>query len=221
MNKELKKKLFTLAEEQQTKGDPSHDFEHIKRVVGLAEKIGKSVDADMDILIPSALFHDSVVYAKDDPRSKNETEESAKYVKHILSTLQEYPQEKIEHVQTCIRQCSFSKGIIPELTESKVLQDADRLEATGAISIMRTFTSGGQMKRSLYAPHDPFRKTTEPEDFTFSLDLFYKRLLIVESKMHTEFAKEIAKRRTDFLKDFLKELKLELDETEVFNTLIS
>lgn len=218
MNEELKEELFTLAEEQQTKGDPSHDFEHIRRVASLAEKIGRSVDADMDILIPSALFHDSIVYAKNDPRSKNETEESAEHVKNILLKIKEYPQEKIKHVQTCIRQCSFSKGIIPTLTESKVLQDADRLEATGAISIMRTFTSGGQMGRSLYAPFDPFREKTEPENFKFSLDLFYKRLLIVESKMHTDLAKEIAKRRTDFLKDFLNELKLELNETEVFSS---
>lgn len=216
MNLKLRETLFTLAEENQAKGDPSHDFEHIRRVVGLAEKIGQSINADLDVIIPAALFHDVVVYPKNDPRSKNEAKESAQFAKEILVKLKDYPQEKIELVCASIEQCSFSKGIIPDLIESKVLQDADRLEATGAISIMRTFSSGGQMNRPLYAPFDPFREKTEADNFSFGLDLFYKRLLVVESKMYTDFAKNIAKRRTIFLKDFLEELKLELKESAVF-----
>ncbi len=214
MNASIEKTLLKIAEEKQTKTDPSHDFQHAFRVFQLAKKIGKAEKADLDILIPAALFHDVIVYPKNDPRSKNETNESAELVSLILKNTKGYPQKKIERVMTCIQQCSFSKGIMPDLLEAKILQDADRLEATGAISIMRTFSSGGQMNRSFFDPADPFCKKREAAS-QFGLDLFYKRLLVVEKRMHTKLAKRIAKRRTLFLKKFLNELKLELQESGV------
>lgn len=107
--------------------------------------------------------------------------------------------------------CSFRKGIVPESIEAKILQDADGLEATGAISIMRTFSSTGQMGRQFYEPSDPFCEKRTPEDLKYGLDLFYTRLLVVESRMHTKTAKEIAGRRTRFSMAFLDELKAELE----------
>ncbi len=215
MNKELREKLLNIAQDKQTKEDPSHDFQHILRVTNMAEKIGMEEGADMEILIPAALFHDSVVYPKNSPQSKNETEESAEYAEQVLMGFSEYPKEKIESVKTCIKQCSFSKGIMPDLLEAKILQDADRLEATGAVAIMRTFSSGGQMKRPFYLPEDPFFERTDLIPFSASLELFYKRLLVVGEGMHTTLGKQVAKRRTQFLRDFLAELKLELGETSI------
>lgn len=214
MNNNLKKQLIEIAREKQTKNDPSHDFQHVIRVLNLALLIGKKGMADLDILIPAALFHDVVVYRKDHPNSKNETDESAEIAKQVLEKMKNYPKEKINKVVTCIKQCSFSKGIIPDLLESKILQDADRLEATGAISIMRTFSSGGQMNRQFYDPDDPFCQKGAVA-FRSNLDLFYKRLLVVEKGMYTNLAKRMAKRRTVFLKTFLKELKMELKESGI------
>jgi uncharacterized protein len=180
----------------------------------LAKIIGEKEKADMDVLVPAALFHDIIVYQKDHPNSKKETDESAEYAKKILKQFKAYPQNKIDQVATCIKQCSFSKGIKPDLLEAKILQDADRLEATGAISIMRTFSSGGQMNRRFYDPSDPFcKKGSVP--FSSNTDLFYRRLLLVEKGMHTKLARKIAKRRTLFLKKFLEELRFELKESEV------
>ena len=214
MNKKIESKLIKIVQQKQTKIDPSHDINHVLRVFKLAQEIGKTEKADLDVLIPAALFHDIIVYKKNHPKSKNETNESAEYAKNVLKKVKNYPQNKIERVVVCIRQCSFSKGIRPDLLESKILQDADRLEATGAISIMRTFSSGGQMNRPFYDPIDPFCKNGHI-DFRSGLDLFYKRLLIVEKGMHTKIAKKIAKRRTVFLKNFLAELKIELKESKV------
>lgn len=214
MNEESKKQLMKIARERQTKDDPSHDFQHVFRVFNLALQIGKKEKADLDILIPAALFHDIIVYRKNHPSSRKETDESAEVAKQILRKLKNYPPSKIKKVVTCIKQCSFSKGITPDFLESKILQDADRLEATGAISIMRTFSSGGQMNRQFYDPDDPFCKKGTVA-FRSNLDLFYRRLLIVEKGMHTNFAKRMAKRRTDFLKKFLNELKIELKESKV------
>lgn len=212
MSPELKKSLFGIARNCQTFDDPSHDFQHVLRVTNIAEEIARIERADIDVIIPAALFHDVIVYQKNDPRSQNENGESADIAAKILREQQDYPEEKILNVQISINQCSFSKGIIPELLEARILQDADRLEATGAISIMRTFSSGGQMKQPFYDAEDPFREISQPVNFGSGLDLFYKRLLVVGERMHTSEGKRIARRRTEFLHSFLSELKLELQE---------
>lgn len=100
------------------------------------------------------------------------------------------------------------------MLEAKIIQDSDRLEACGAISIMRTFSSGGQMNIPFYNPKDPFCKKKSTE-FKSNIDLFHRRLLVVGKKMHTDHAKKIAKKRTLFLKKFLSEFKRELKESGI------
>ncbi len=214
MKKFLEKKLISIVRSKQTNKDPSHDFNHVFRVFNLAVKIGKKENADLDIIIPAALFHDIIIYPKNTLSSKNETNESAKFATDILENLKDYPKNKIEKVSICIKQCSFSKGIKPDLLESKILQDADMLESTGAILIMRTSSSGGQMNRQFYYPTDPFCKNGTIVGRS-NLDLFYGRLLIVEKRMHTKFAKQLVKRRTLFIRKFLHELKSELKEANI------
>lgn len=211
MNKTLRQQLIALAKQKITNDDPSHDFEHALRVLANAEGVAREEKADLDIIVPAALFHDIVNYPKNDSRSKYAADVSAEVTKQLLKLIKKYPPNKIDSVAIAIRSCSFSKGIKPDLLEAKILQDADGLEATGAISIMRTFSSTGSMKRLFYHPDDPFCKHRRPDDLAFAIDLFYTRLLKVEERMHTKTAKRIAKRRTYFLQEFLNELKLELD----------
>lgn len=206
-----KNHLLDIAEKKMVNNDPSHDFLHAKRVLALAENIQKKEGGDLEVIFPAALFHDAVIYPKNNPRSKLAPEESAEFVAKELETINKYPKNKIERVATAIMECSFSKGTKPSSLESKILQDADRLEATGAISIMRTFSSTGQMSRAFYHFDDPFAKKRNPDSLSYALDLFYTRLLKVGKLMNTRTAKEMAKRRTKFLKDFLTELRLELN----------
>jgi len=215
MNEKIKDFLIKVVRDNTTKNDPSHDINHVLRVLAIAEKITKEEGADLEVVIPASLFHDIIVYQKNDPRSKNETEESAEFAADILKKIENYPSKKIERVKKAIKQCSFSKGIVPDDIESKILQDADRLEATGAISIMRTFSSGGQMNVFFYNPEDPFCQKGECVSFRSCIDLFYQRLLVVEKGIYTKMGKQIAKRRTKFLVDFLDEFKQELKETGV------
>jgi uncharacterized protein len=211
MDKNLRKELIQIASQRLESDDISHDFEHALRVLANAEKISREEKADPDIIVPAALFHDLVIYPKNDLRSKNASDESAEAARGILEEIDKFPHEKIEKVCVAIRLCSFSKGIVPDLLEAKVLQDSDGLEATGAISIMRTFSSTGQMKRMFYDLADPFCKNRKPDDLKFAVDLFYTRLLKVVDRMHTKSAKKIAKRRTAFLQRFLEETRLELE----------
>lgn len=211
MDFQLEKKLQEIAKQTISSSDPSHDFSHALRVLRLVKKIGLIEKADLDILIASALFHDVINYSKDSPKSKLSTRDSALKAREILKGIKEYPQEKIYLVEVCILNCSFSKNLQPDLLEARILQDADMLEATGSISIMRTFASCGQMRKAFYDLEDPFCERRNVNAFNYGLDLFYERLLVVESRMFTRTAKLIAKRRTAFLKRFLEELRIELE----------
>lgn len=119
-------------------------------------------------------------------------------------------EDKIEKIKICILDCSFSKGVIPHLPESKILQDADGLESTGLFFVMRTFSCTGQMQRSFYDLLDPFCNSRKPNSNDYAWDLIYERLPIIVERMHTKTAKNIAKRRTNFLLKLLKEFKLEM-----------
>ena len=204
----LKKRAQT--EMSQRGNDPSHDYAHALNVLYNCEQISAIEGGDMDILYPAALFHDVVIYAKNHPKSGQAPEESAILARKILESEETYPVEKILAVEECIRSCSFGKQDIPKTLEIAILRDADRLAATGAIAIMRTFASSGQMSRPLYDYKDPFSVTRETDAQQYALDLFYERLLVARKVMYTETAKQLAESRTEFLESFLAQLQKEL-----------
>ena len=191
---------------------PAHDFEHVQRVYRNAEMISKKEEgADLDIVLAAALLHDLVVYPKGSTRTINSAYDSAKIAKKILSEYKWYPAQKIEKVVDVIRIHSYSKKLTPSTLEGKILQDADRLDAIGAIGIARTFSVGGSENRSLYNPKDPFCESDrELDDTRWTLDHIKRKLLILKNSMHTKTAKEIAEQRTDFIESFLKQLRKEI-----------
>lgn len=207
----VREELIKIAREMIDNSDPSHDFSHAHRVLLNAEQISKSEGGDLEIIIPAALFHDLVVYPKNHPHSKFAPQESANLAKEILANKVNFPPEKIAKVQKAIIEHSFSNGLKPSTLESQIIQDADKLEATGAISIMRTFSSTGQMQREFYNIEDPFCETHTPDPFQYGLDLFYERLLRVENLMNTKTGQRLTQERTKFLHFFLNELKSELN----------
>lgn len=210
MDSELKEKLTQIAKEKINSKDPSHDFQHTYRVLSNAEKISQKEGGDLDIIIPAALFHDLIVYPKDHPKRSDSQNESANNTEKILKEIKEYPKEKIELVKSAILECSFSQNHSPSSLESSILQDADKLESTGVISIMRTFSSTGQMGRPFYNPLDPFCENRKPESKKFALDLFYNRLLLAKDRMNTNTAKKLSNERHKALIIFLEELKKEI-----------
>ena len=200
--------LQTLVK-QKMKNDPAHDFNHIMRVCKNAQKLCKKEKANQKIVQSAALLHDIISYPKSDKRSKLSSQKSADEAKKILKKLN-FTSEEIQIVSDAIHDHSFSRGKTPKTLEGKILQDADRLDALGAIGIARVFAVGGSEKRPFYNSKDPFCKTHTPDDETWTLDHFYKKLLKLESLMNTKSAKIEAKKRTNVLKFFLSELKNEL-----------
>jgi uncharacterized protein len=191
---------------------PAHDFQHISRVYKNAELISKQEESvDLDIVLAAALLHDLVVYPKGSSKTINSADDSAEIAKKILLEYKNYPREKIEKVADAIRTHSYSKRLVPQTLEGKILQDADRLDAIGAIGIARTFSVGGSENRSLYNPTDAFCETERQLDDTqWTLDHIKKKLMILKNSMHTKTAKKIAEERTEFMELFLNQLRKEI-----------
>ena len=189
--------------------DPAHDFDHIMRVYTNAKKIVKEEKADEKLVLSAALLHDIVSYPKSSTRSKFSSIDSAKKSKIILKKYG-FSEKEITIVSDAIKDHSFSQNKVPETLEGKILQDADRLDALGAIGIARVFATSGSLNRSFYNIDDPFCTKRNPDDDLWAIDHFFNKLLKLESMMNTKSGKIEAKKRTRVLKEFLKQLKNEI-----------
>ncbi|RJQ25798.1 HD domain-containing protein [Candidatus Parcubacteria bacterium] len=205
------RRLQSLQNEVQKRiqNDPAHDFEHIMRVCRNAKKIAKHENADVGLVMAAALLHDIVSYKKSDKRSKNASLQSALAAKNILKKYG-YTISEIKIITDAIRDHSFSQNKVPKTLVGKVLQDADRLDALGAIGIARTFSVGGAENRPIYNTADPFCKKRTPDDKSWTTDHFFRKLLLLEKKMNTKSAKKEAQRRTKLMIKFLANLKKEI-----------
>ena len=189
--------------------DTAHDFEHIMRVLKNSTLIARKEKADIRLVTAAVLLHDIVTYPKADPRSKNSSIESAEKSRKILKKYG-FSQAEIEIISDAIKDHSFSRGVVPRTLEGKILQDADRLDALGAIGIARTFAVSGAERRLFYNNQDPFCRKRSPDDKRWTLDHFYKKLLRLEETMNTKTGKIEARKRIKIMRKFLYELKKEI-----------
>lgn len=198
-----------IKKELQKESDSAHDLNHIVRVVKNAKLILESESADSEIVIVAAWLHDCVIVPKDHPERKKASTLAAEKAGEFLSGI-EFPSDKIERVKHAVEAHSYSAGIAPQSLEAEIVQDADRLDAIGAIGIARCLMMGGTLGRPLYEPNDPFAKNREPDDSTWTIDHFYEKLFKLPELMHTETAKKEAVRRVEFMERYLQELKREI-----------
>ena len=166
-----------------------HDFYHIERVVKMARKIAAEENADLFLVELAAWLHDVGDYKLNDGIDK-----SQELISEFLIELN-LPQEIISKTIEIVSQVSFSKGNSPATVEAKIVQDADRLDAIGAIGIARCFAYGGSKHREIYNPENPNET---------SIQHFYDKLLKLKDLMNTETAKKIAEERHQFLEEFLE-----------------
>jgi uncharacterized protein len=206
MDSTMIKEVMTMLEGQ----DPAHDFQHVMRVYKNAELVGTREGAIMRILLPAVLLHDVIVYRKGSDNSAKSSDDSADLAEKILQR-HRYSQDEIKRISYCIRTHSFSKRLTPASLEGRVLQDADRLDALGAIGIARAFSVGGSERRSFYNAVDPFCSSDrKPDDKQWTLDHFQIKLLQLKDMMHTRTARRIAQQRTRFMMLFIRQLQREI-----------
>ncbi|MDX1640206.1 MAG: HD domain-containing protein [Balneolaceae bacterium] len=190
-------------------GDSAHDLQHILRVVKNAKLILEKEEADPEVVIAAAWLHDCVIVPKNHPDRKRASALAAEKAAEFLGQ-SDFSHEKIDAVKHAIESHSFSAGIFPESIEAKIVQDADRLDAIGAIGIARCLMVGGKLGRDLYHPEDPLCENRDPDDTAWTIDHFYEKLFKLPELMHTQTAKEEAKKRVQFMEKYLEELKREV-----------
>jgi len=196
--------------EQAAEADAAHDRAHVERVVKTVRRLAKEEDARMDVVVPAAWLHDCVVHPKDAPDRDQASRLAAEAAGDFLER-EGYPDEWIPDIEHAIAAHSYSGDVAPETMEARVVQDADRLDAIGAIGIARCFTVGGALGQTLYNPDDPFCDDRDPDDDTYTLDHFYAKLLRLPDTMQTEAGRAEAEQRVAFLQTYLDQLRDELD----------
>jgi uncharacterized protein len=165
----------------------------------------------MQVLLYAALLHDVGAEPKLSEASAESDALRLRIAEEFLKK-KSLPEDLRNKVLYAVDVHRFSKGIVPATKEAKILQDADRLDAMGAIGIARVFLTGGAMGRKFYSPEDPFCKTRAPDDKMWNLDHFFKKILKLESGMYTETARAIARKRAAVLKRYLEDLREEIGE---------
>lgn len=200
--------LTDLVRERMNHG-PAHDFEHVMRVYKNAQAIARAEQADERLVLYAVLLHDIVSYPKTDERSRLSSAHSAAEARKILHGFG-LPDSDIDIVAQAIEDHSFSQNRRPETAVGRILQDADRLDALGAIGIARVFAVSGAENRPFYSGSDPFCADRSPDDKKWTIDHFFAKLLKLEKLMNTESGRAHARARTRIITEYLEALKGEI-----------
>jgi uncharacterized protein len=203
-------RFASFLDRQMSGADAAHDRAHVRRVVTTALDLARIEEADPHIVRPAAWLHDCVALPKDHPDRHRASQRAADEAVSFLEDAG-YPTGLLPAIRHAIEAHSFSAGIEPRSLEAQVVQDADRLDALGAIGIARCFMVGGSLDRQLYDPRDPFCTSREPDDGTYTLDHFYEKLLDLPATMQTSAGRAEARRRADFMRTYLDRLAGEID----------
>lgn len=210
-NTDLIAKTVLFVKEKLKEAEGGHDFFHIERVYKNAILIAKNETCIIRVVQLGALLHDiadSKFHNGDEtigPRLAREFLES----EHVDEVI-------ISHVVNIIKNISYKGGNTSKEFQSKeldIVQDADRLDAIGAIGIARTFNYGGFKNRAIYdpsiAPNSRMTKEEYKNSQAPSINHFYEKLLLLKDKMNTETGKEIAQERHRFMETFLSQFYAE------------
>lgn len=177
------------------KDEPGHGLEHIFRVLELSLFLWSKEGGDLKKIILSVLFHDIDINPK-----KGHAERSARFAREFLRA--NGYEDIADEVARIIEEHSYSAGKTPSSLESAILQDADRLDALGAIGVARVFVYSGSTNRSLYDPLSP--------RMGGALRHFYEKIVKLADIMNTQTARNIALRRLNLVWEFLRRFEDEI-----------
>jgi uncharacterized protein len=189
--------------------DAGHDWAHIKRVVKVATTIARAEEADLAVVLPAAYLHDIVNVPKNHPERTRASELAADKAVRMLKELA-YDEGKLPGIHTAILEHSWSRGIQPSTLEAAIVQDADRLDALGAIGVLRCSAVNVQLGSAFYDPQDPLAKNRELDDRRWMVDHYFTKLLKLPESMNTPMGKSIARQRAEFMRNFLEQLETEV-----------
>jgi uncharacterized protein len=202
-----------FVKQQLKDAEGGHDWFHIERVYKNALLIAKEESCNIEVVQLGALLHDIA----DSKFNNGDETVGPKVAREFLESQMVY-EEIILHVIAIVENISFKGGKVAAKFKSKeldIVQDADRLDALGAVGIARTFNYGGFKNRALYNPEVAPNLNMTKEEYKNSeaptLNHFYEKLLLLKDKMNTVTAKRIAKERHQFMELFLSQFYAEWD----------
>jgi uncharacterized protein len=212
-NADLVNNTILFVKEKLKNAEGGHDWFHIQRVYKNALLICENEKSDETVVKLSALLHDIA-----DSKFHEGDETVGSKIARAFLEKENVDLETINHVIQIIENISYKGGNFQKQFNSKeleIVQDADRLDAIGAIGIARTFNYGGFKNRPLYNPAIAPKLNMDKEEYKNSeaptLNHFYEKLLLLKDKMNTETAKQIAQKRHRFMEAFLAQFYAEWD----------
>jgi len=191
-----------------------HDWHHVKRVLNVARFLQKKEGGDLQIIELTALLHDLGDY-----KQYEFNELKGNLVLHGMMDVLEISPEMQEKIIKIVDESQYkaSDTKVPSTLEGKIIQDADWLDAIGAVGLSRTFATGGRVKRIIHDPKRKPRKKITKLDYqtkkrnSTSINQIYEKVLELPDMMNTKTAKKIAKERIKFTKDYLDHFLNEWD----------
>ena len=199
------KKFYALAQSKLAGDTSGHSLDHILRVVNNAVLIARSeAPCDLYLIVAAALLHDVI-----DDKLTADPQKEHQFLEERLAEIDPSIQASVFAI---IDHLSFSKNLSEKQVlsqEGQIVQDADRLDAIGAIGIARTFYYGGHVGNPMYDPELPPRTQMDAAAYRSErstvINHFYEKLLLLESKMNTETGRRLARKRTAFMEQYLQE----------------
>jgi uncharacterized protein len=188
--------------------DPGHDLAHCLRVAIWTVELGAPV-VDPRCAVAAALLHDVVNLPKDSPDRPDASRRSAEVARALLPRHGFAPRQVVATADAILTH-SFSLGRIPVAPLGEALQDADRLEALGALGILRTASCGARMNARYLHPDDPWAVARSLDDRAFSIDHFFCKLLALPATMRTRAGRREALRRREHMVAFIRQLGTEI-----------
>ena len=182
--------------------DGAHDANHLQRVWRTAcALLAQHPEADALVVQAASFLHDLVNLPKDHPQRAEASRLAAAAAQEELARIG-FPSEKLAAVMHAIEVHSFSAGIAPDTIEAKIVQDADRLDALGAVGLARLFYTAGQMGSMLAHPHDPLAQSRAPDDRNYALDHIAVKLEKLPASMQTAAGRELGEARLVLVRAF-------------------
>jgi uncharacterized protein len=210
-NSDLINKTIAFVKEKLNDAEGGHDWFHIERVYKNALLIARDTNCDLLVVQLGALLHDIA-----DSKFHNGDETIGPKTARLFLESENVLENTIQHVIQIIENISFKGGNFEKKfssAELDIVQDADRLDAIGAIGVARAFNYGGFKNRALYNPEiTPLTNMTKEEyksNNAPTINHFYEKLLLLKDKMNTETGKQIATERHRFMESFLSQFYAE------------
>jgi uncharacterized protein len=187
--------------------DAVHDFDHVLRVLALAERLARAEGADLEIVRTAVLLHD-VARSHGDRLVRDHALAGAKFARRLLAG---HLPEKVEAVAHAIAAHRFRAGPVPQTLEAKVVHDADKLDAIGAIGVARAFAYGGHEGQRLWGNVPPaYEESLENRHEHTPVHEYHMKLVKIKGRLLTDSGRQLAEERHAYMVAFFERLECEV-----------